>query len=203
MNSKYSTNTVTKVNNTKNDLKGGSVGDLIQKIENIFLQIDDHIKNILDIDQMDLNVSDEETSNREVYLKEFYDINDEKERVSTINFLESELNLLYHRLNVFQELLEPCFPKKFSWEEVEDDNGIVRGNEEVIYCNFISDTDLDSLTDSISSDNEHVIYNYYKVNQSIPTEIIISFTELLENLDDSIDMKDFHIIVEEIIKSKI
>jgi hypothetical protein len=78
---------VTKVFNNENDLKGGSVGDLIQKIENIFLQIDDHIKNILDIDQMELNISDDEISNREVYLKEFYDINDEKERISTLNFL--------------------------------------------------------------------------------------------------------------------
>jgi hypothetical protein len=194
---------VTKVFNNENDLKGGSVGDLIQKIENIFLQIDDHIKNILDIDQMELNISDDEISNREVYLKEFYDINDEKERISTLNFLESELNHLYQKLNMFQKLIEPYFPERFSWEEEEDDNGIVRGEEEVIYYNFISDTDLDSLNYSISSDNEYIIYNYYKVNQRIPTEIRISYTELLENLDSTIYLEHFHISIEEIIKSKI
>lgn len=194
---------VTKVINLKNDLKGGSVGDLIQKIENIFLQIDDHIENILDIDQMDLNVSDEETSNREVYLKEFYDINDEKDRISTINFLEKELNHLYHRLSVIQKLLEPFFPNRFSWEEEESDDGKVRGDEEVVINNFVSNTDLDSLTDSKSSDNELIIYNYYKVNQSNPSEIIISYTELFENLDSSLDIVKFHKLVEEIIKSKI
>ena len=65
---------------------------------------------------------------------------------------------------------------------------------------YDDDIDLDQLSENKSSDNELILYNYYKVNESLPIEIVISYTELLEQFDNSID---FQMKIIEIIKSKI
>jgi hypothetical protein len=195
---------VNKVNNSINVCKGGTLKNIIEKIENYYFRIDDDNRILLELNELDINIDDEEQTEREIYLKQYYDINDDKERISTMNFIERELNFIYIELRELQKQLEQFFPKTISWEEDEDNNedGVVRGDEELVLYKFIydDDIDLDQLSENKSSDNELILYNYYKVNESLPIEIVISFTELLEQFDNSID---FQTIILEIIKSKI
>ncbi len=187
------------VNNSINVCKGGTVKEIIKKIENYFFRIDDDNQILLELNELDISIEDEEQTQRYLYLKEYYDINDDKERISTMNFIESELNFIYIELRELQKQLEQFFPKRISWEEEENDDNVLRGDEEVVLYKFIYD-DFDQLSENKSSDNEVIIYNYYKVNESLPVEIVISYTELLEQFDSSID---FHMLIIEIIKSKI
>ncbi len=195
---------VNKVNNTINVCKGGTLKNIIEKIENYYFRIDDDNRILLELNELDINIDDEEQTEREIYLKQYYDINDDKERISTMNFIERELNFIYIELRELQKQLEQFFPKTISWEEDEDNNedGVVRGDEELVLYKFIydDDIDLDQLSENKSSDNELILYNYYKVNESLPIEIVISYTELLEQFDNSID---FQMKIIEIIKSKI
>ena len=195
---------VTKVNNSINVGKGGTANELIKKIETYFLRIDEDTQIILELDELDISIEDDEQTHREIYLKEYYDINDDKERISTMLFIEKELNYVYMELRKLQKQLEQFFPKRISWEEEENDKGEVRGNIEVILNKFVydDDIDLDQLSENKASDNELILYNYYKVNESLPIEIIISYTELLKYFDSSFNENINHII-ETIIKSKI
>ena len=195
---------VTKVNNSINVCKGGTANKLIEKIENYFLRIDEDTEVLLELDELDISIEDDEQTERIIYLKEYYDINDDKERISTMLFIEKELNYLYKELREFQKKLEQFFPNKISWEEVDNDNEEVKGDEEVVLNKFVydADIDLDQLSENKSSDNELIIYNYYKVNEALPIEIVISYTELLEYCDDNFNENINHII-ESIIKSKI
>ncbi len=193
---------VNKVNNTINVCKGGTLKNIIEKIEKYYFRIDDDNRILLELNELDLSIDDEEQTEREIYLKQYYDINDDKERISTMNFIERELNFIYIELRELQKQLEQFFPKRISWEEEENDDGVVRGDEELVLYKFIydDDIDLDQLSENKSSDNELILYNYYKVNESLPIEIVISYTELLEQFDNSID---FQMKIIEIIKSKI
>jgi hypothetical protein len=107
-------------------------------------------------------------------------------------------------LRKLQKQLEQFFPKRISWEEEENDKGEVRGNVEVILNKFVydDDIDLDQLSENKASDNELILYNYYKVNESLPIEIIISYSELLEDCIDNY-YGNINEIIESIIKSKI
>ncbi len=194
---------VTKVNNSINVCKGGTANELIKKIETYFLRIDEDTKIILELDELDISIEDDEQTHREIYLKEYYDINDDKERISTMLFIEKELNYVYMELRKLQKQLEQFFPKRISWEEDENENGEVRGDEEVVLNKFVydDDIDLDLLSENKASDNELILYNYYKVNESLSIEIIISYTELLEYFDSSFN-KNINQIIESIIKSK-
>jgi len=193
---------VNKVNNSINVCKGGTLKNIIEKIEKYYFRIDDDNRILLELNELDLSIDDEEQTEREIYLKQYYDINDDKERISTMNFIERELNFIYIELRELQKQLEQFFPKRISWEEEENDDGVVRGDEELVLYKFIydDDIDLDQLSENKSSDNELILYNYYKVNESLPIEIVISYTELLEQFDNSID---FQMKIIEIIKSKI
>ena len=195
---------VTKVNNSINVCKGGTANELIKKIETYFLRIDEDTQIILELDELDISIEDDEQTHREIYLKEYYDINDDKERISTMLFIEKELNYVYMELRELQKKLEQFFPKRISWKEDENENGEVRGDEEVVLNKFVydDDIDLDQLSENKASDNELILYNYYKVNESLPIEIIISYSELLEDFDISFNENINHII-ESIIKSKI
>ena len=195
---------VTKVNNSINVSKGGTANELIKKIETYFLRIDEDTQIILELDELDISIEDDEQTHREIYLKEYYDINDDKERISTMLFIEKELNYVYMELRELQKKLEQFFPKRISWEEDENENGEVRGDEEVVLNKFVydDDIDLDQLSENKASDNELILYNYYKVNESLPIEMIISYSELLEDFDISFNENINHII-ESIIKSKI
>ena len=195
---------VTKVNNSINVCKGGTANELIKKIENYFLRIDEDTQIILELDELDISIEDDEQTHREIYLKEYYDINDDKERISTMLFIEKELNYVYMELREIQKQLEQFFPKRISWEEEENDNDEVRGNVEVILNKFVydDDIDLDQLSENKASDNELILYNYYKVNESLPIEIIISYSELLEDCVDNFN-GNINEIIENIIKSKI
>ena len=195
---------VTKVNNSINVCKGGTANKLIEKIENYFLRIDEDTEVLLELDELDISIEDDEQTHREIYLKEYYDINDDKERISTMLFIEKELNYVYMELRELQKKLEQFFPKRISWKEDENENGEVRGDEEVVLNKFVydDDIDLDQLSENKASDNELILYNYYKVNESLPIEIIISYSELLEDFDISFNENINHII-ESIIKSKI
>ncbi len=195
---------VTKVNNSINVCKGGTANELIKKIETYFLRIDEDTKIILELDELDISIEDDEQTHREIYLKEYYDINDDKERISTMLFIEKELNYVYMELRKLQKQLEQFFPKRISWEEDENENGEVRGDEEVVLNKFVydDDIDLDLLSENKASDNELILYNYYKVNESLPIEIIISYTELLEYFDSSFN-ENINQLIESIIKSKI
>lgn len=195
---------VTKVNNSINVCKGGTANELIKKIETYFLRIDEDTQIILELDELDISIEDDEQTHREIYLKEYYDINDDKERISTMLFIEKELNYVYMELRELQKKLEQFFPKRISWEEDENENGEVRGDEEVVLNKFVydDDIDLDQLSENKASDNELILYNYYKVNESLPIEMIISYSELLEDFDISFNENINHII-ESIIKSKI
>ncbi len=194
---------VTKVNNSINVCKGGTANELIKKIETYFLRIDEDTKIILELDELDISIEDDEQTHREIYLKEYYDINDDKERISTMLFIEKELNYLYMELRKLQKQLEQFFPKRISWEEDENENGEVRGDEEVVLNKFVydDDIDLDLLSENKASDNDLILYNYYKVNESLSIEIIISYTELLEYFDSSFN-ENINQIIESIIKSK-
>lgn len=195
---------VTKVNNSINVCKGGTANKLIEKIENYFLRIDEDTEVLSELDELDISIEDDEQTERIIYLKEYYDINDDKERISTMLFIEKELNYLYKELREFQNKLEQFFPKKISWEEEENDNGEIRGDEEVVLNKFVYDAniDLDQLSENKSSDNDLLIYNYYKVNESSPIEINISYSELLEVFDDNYN-GNINEIIESLIKSKI
>ncbi len=194
---------VTKVNNSINVCKGGTANELIKKIETYFLRIDEDTKIILELDELDISIEDDEQTHREIYLKEYYDINDDKERISTMLFIEKELNYVYMELRKLQKQLEQFFPKRISWEEDENENGEVRGDEEVVLNKFVydDDIDLDLLSENKASDNDLILYNYYKVNESLSIEIIISYTELLEYFDSSFN-ENINQIIESIIKSK-
>ena len=194
---------VTKVNNSINVCKGGTANELIKKIETYFLRIDEDTQIILELDELDISIEDDEQTHREIYLKEYYDINDDKERISTMLFIEKELNYVYMELRKLQKQLEQFFPKRISWEEDENENGDVRGDEEVVLNKFVydDDIDLDLLSENKASDNELILYNYYKVNESLSIEIIISYTELLEYFDSSFN-ENINQIIESIIKSK-
>ena len=194
---------VTKVNNSINVCKVGTANKLIEKIENYFLRIDEDTEILLELDELDISIEDDEQTHREIYLKEYYDINDDKERISTMLFIEKELNYVYMELREIQKQLEQFFPKRISWEEEENDNDEVRGNVEVILNKFVydDDIDLDQLSENKASDNELILYNYYKVNESLSIEIIISYTELLEYFDSSFN-ENINQIIESIIKSK-
>ena len=98
---------VTKVNNSINVCKGGTANELIKKIETYFLRIDEDTKIILELDELDISIEDDEQTHREIYLKEYYDINDDKERISTMLFIEKELNYVYMELRKLQKQLEP------------------------------------------------------------------------------------------------
>ena len=195
---------VTKVNNSINVCKGGTANELIKKIENYFLRIDEDTQIILELDELDISIEDDEQTHREIYLKEYYDINDDKERISTMLFIEKELNYVYMELRELQKKLEQFFPKRISWKEDENENGEVRGDEEVVLNKFVydDDIDLDQLSENKASDNELILYNYYKVNESLPIEIIISYSELLEDCVDNFN-GNINEIIENIIKSKI
>lgn len=76
---------------------------LIEKIENYFLRIDEDTEVLLELDELDISIEDDEQTERIIYLKEYYDINDDKERISTMLFIEKELNYLYKELREFQK----------------------------------------------------------------------------------------------------
>ena len=194
---------VTKVNNSINVGKGETANELIKKIETYFLRIDEDTQIILELDEINISIEDDEQTHREIYLKEYYDINDDKERISTMLFIEKELNYVYMELRELQKQLEQFFPKRISWEEEENDNDEVWGNVEVILNKFVydDDIDLDQLSENKASDNELILYNYYKVNESLPIEIIISYSELLEDCVDKYN-GNINEIIEYIIKSK-
>lgn len=194
---------VTKVNNSINVGKGETANELIKKIETYFLRIDEDTQIILELDEINISIEDDEQTHREIYLKEYYDINDDKERISTMLFIEKELNYVYMELRELQKQLEQFFPKRISWEEEENDNDEVWGNVEVILNKFVydDDIDLDQLSENKASDNELILYNYYKVNESLPIEIIISYSELLEDCVDNYN-GNINEIIEYIIKSK-
>jgi hypothetical protein len=82
---------VTKVNNSINVCKGGTANELIKKIETYFLRIDEDTQIILELDELDISIEDDEQTHREIYLKEYYDINDDKERISTMLLLKKNL----------------------------------------------------------------------------------------------------------------
>ena len=153
----------TKVNNSINVCKGGTANELIKKIETYFLRIDEDTQIILELDELDISIEDDEQTHREIYLKEYYDINDDKERISTMLFIEKELNYVYMELRELQKKLEQFFPKRISWKEDENENGEVRGDEEVVLNKFVydDDIDLDQLSENKASDNELILYNYY------------------------------------------
>jgi len=194
-----------KVINIKNAHKGGADSDLFKKIKDVYLNIDECTEILLELDELDVNINEDDCSQRELYLKQFYDINNNEERISTMIFLDDELNYLYNELRKLQKLLEPFFPKEIRWEEDEDDNGEVRGDEEVFLNKILYDDDinLDQLSENKLSDDECVIYNYYKLNDTTPTEIIISYTEILEENDSFFNLTYFQNIIKKIIKSKI